>query len=227
VRVRVRGIEPPRPEWTTKFFAKKTFRCDQANTIHAVLKEATKRADACQEPQGCTPLRPSVWPTAVPNCLAYRVPNRVPTKKTAFPVAPFGGPKRRYSRVRTRGFEPPPSQLRTRSLVWRVCQFRHVRSLLQHAQEFRQKRPFSQRPFRCPLSFSIPRFCWTTALLLCSKAQANNLGRLNKQHGQTLSNSGFPALKTHSPQPAFIVQLLLPAGRFCPSKRFNRQDCYT
>ena len=148
-------------------------------------------------------------------------------KKTAFPVAPFGGPKRRYSRVRTRGFEPPPSQLRTRSLVWRVCQFRHVRSLLQRSQEFRQKRPFSQRPFRCPLSFSIPRLCWTTALLLCSKAQANNLGRLNKQHGQTLSNRGFPTLKTHSPQPAFIVQLLLPAGRFCPSKRFNRQDCYT
>lgn len=148
-------------------------------------------------------------------------------KKTASPVAPFGGPKRRYSRVRTRGFEPPPSQLRTRSLVWRVCQFRHVRSLLQHSQEFRQKRPFSQRPFRCPLSFSIPRFCWTTALLLCSKAQANNLGRLNKQHGQTLSNRGFPDLKTHSPQTAFIVQLLLPAGRFCPSKRFNRQDCYT
>lgn len=53
-----------------------------------------------------------------------------PQKITAFPVAPFGGPKRRYSRVRTRGFEPPPSQLRTRSLVWRVCQFRHVRSLL-------------------------------------------------------------------------------------------------
>lgn len=70
-----------------------------------------------------------------------------------FPVEPFGCQKHRFSRVRTRGFEPPPSQLRTRSLVWRVCQFRHVRSLASHGPEFRQNLPFSQRPFLKHLLF--------------------------------------------------------------------------
>ena len=60
-------------------------------------------------------------------------------KKTAFSVQPFGCQKRRHLRVRTRGFEPPPSQLRTRSLVWRVCQFRHVRSLLGRKVKFRPR----------------------------------------------------------------------------------------
>ena len=56
------------------------------------------------------------------------VPVGVPNRKTAFPASPFGGQKRRFLRVRTRGFEPPRPKSGTRSLVWRVCQFRHVRS---------------------------------------------------------------------------------------------------
>ena len=45
------------------------------------------------------------------------VPVGVPNRKTAFPASPFGGQKRRFLRVRTRGFEPPRPKSGTRSLV--------------------------------------------------------------------------------------------------------------
>ena len=85
--------------------------------------------------------------------------------KNGVPVEPFGRQKHRYSRVRTRGFEPPPSQLRTRSLVWRVCQFRHVRSLGCMAKSFDRigllvNAPFETHAvFQDSVSTALPPVC--------------------------------------------------------------------